>query len=410
MRLPINVNNVVGRHKEPFLTSGFRFPTTKEVEQAVAEISDSFNKPNEIVDRYFPEDSTFASELEMYLLRTEAGDQAGMTLVHQVGANVLPVDVRASRVDLARASWSPLAFKESRTWDEKEMLYLGRLTEEVQKSEIDGQISDFLAWMIERMVNRRQWLTWQVMTTGSIVIDAATTGNPSQLAYNIDFGMTDMEITLATLFDSKTGTVSDVDPIDTFINLKKAATYAPEKMPYKIIVNSHFVDVLTDNTFIQYLADYEKGWTAIEMRPPRAVYRAVALDIFQRYTGLQVEIYDGTYRDTAGNVQYWIPTGRMVIINQNDSSLGKFVYTAHVAGSSNGKVLLGTGPYIHIDDQTTGDPPFYKVIGGFHALPQIKNYDPVSFENHRVKWMNYADPTATTNAYQSAPFPAKITL
>jgi hypothetical protein len=410
MRLPINVNNVIGRHQEPYRSTGYRFPTTKEIEQAVATISDKFEQKNAIVDRYFPESATFASELEMYLLRTE-GDQAGMTLVHQIGANVLPVDVRSSRVDLARASWSPLAFKESRTWDEKEMLYLGRLTEEVQKSEIDAQISDFLGYMIERMVNRRQWLTWQVMTSGKIVIDGASVSNPSQLSYDVDFGITDMELVLADGFDAKSGSpaVSLTDPIQYFLDLKKAATFYPERMPYKIIVNSHFIDVLTDNTFIQYLVDYERGWTAIEMRPPRAVYRASALDVFQRYTGLQVEIYDGTYRHSDGSVKYWIPTGRMVVINGNDSALGKFVYTAHVAGSSNGRVLLGTGPYMHVIDETKGDPPFYKVMGGFHALPQISGYDPTTFEYHRIKWLDYADPTAVTSAYQ-VPFPPKVTL
>jgi hypothetical protein len=410
MRVPINVNNVIGRHKEPFLSSGYRFPTTKEVEQAVAEITDSFNQRNTLVDRYFPEDSTFASELEMYLLRTQQGEQAGMTLVHQVGSNVLPVDVRASKVDLARASWSPLAFKESRTWDEKEMLYLGRLTEEVQASEINAQVADFLVWMMERMRNRRDWMVWQLMTTGKIVIDANTVGNPSGLRYDIDFGMTDMEIVLATKFDVKTGSgseaVSSVDPIQYFIDLKKAATFYPEKMPVKIITNSHFIEVLTDNTFIQYLVDYERGWTAVEMRPPRAVYRQAALEVFQRYTGIQVELFDATYRDGTGAVKYWIPTGRMIILNQSDSALGKFMYTAHVAGSSNGKVLLGTGPYIHVHDQTTGDPPFYKIMGGFHGLPQLSGYDPMEFEYHRIKWMDYATESTVETAYQ-IPFPDK---
>lgn len=409
MRVPINVNNVIGRHKEPFLSSGFRFPTTKEIEQAVAEVTDSLNQRNALLDRYFPEDSTFAHELEMYLLRSQMGENAGMTLVHQVGSNALPVDVRASKVDLARASWSPLAFKESRTWDEKEMLYLGRLTEEVQSSEINAQIADFLVWLMERMRNRRDWMIWQLMTTGQIVIDGATAGNPSGLTYTIDYGMTDIEIAMATKFDTKTADVSDLDPIQWFLDLKKAATYKPDEMPVKIITNSYFLEVLADNTFIQYMVDYERGWTAIEMRPPRAVYRAAALDVFQRYTGIPVEIYDGTYRDDAGAAKFWIPSGRMILINQNDGPLGKFMYTGHVAGSSNGRVLLGTGPYVHVHDQTTGDPPFYKIIGGFHGLPQLTGYDPIDFEYHRIKFADFGTEGTIEAAYHVA-FPAKVTL
>lgn len=408
MRLPINVNNVIGRHKEPFLQSGFRFPTTQEVEQAVAEITSEFDQRNSLIDRFFPTDSTFASELQMYVLRTQNGPERGMTMVHQIGANVLPTDVRVSRVDLSRASWSPLAFKESRTWDEKEMLYLGRLTEEVQKSEIDAQIADFLSWMIKRMVNRVDHLCWQVMRTGKIVIDNTDPNNGHGLRYDIDLGVTDMELPLPVKFDSKTGGKSDVDPIQYFLDLKKAATWNPEIMPVELIVNSTFVDVLADNTYIQYLVDYERGWTAIEMRPPRAVYRDAALDVFKRYTGLQVTLEDGTYEDEEGNVHYWIPNGEMIVICKNTSPLGAFVYTAHVAGSSNGRVLLGTGPYIHIQDETKGDPPFYKIIGGFHGMPQLRGYSVKDFSYNRLKWLKYAD--AENVAGYQTPFPEPVTI
>ena len=127
MRVPININNALARIRNPLSVGPLKFPTSKEVEQVVAAISDKFNQENDLVDRLFPEDSTFASELELYLLRTQDAEQSGMTFVHQIGSNSLPVEARVSKVDLAKATWSPLAFKESRVWDEKEILYLGRL-------------------------------------------------------------------------------------------------------------------------------------------------------------------------------------------------------------------------------------------------------------------------------------------
>lgn len=398
--IPVNVNNVVGRHKEPFIESGFRFPTTKEIQQIVAEITpDLFDNRNSLIDRYLPTDSTYAYELEMYILRSQTGESPGMTFVHQLGSNALPIETRASKLDLAKASWSPLVFKESRMWEEKEMLLLGRLTEEVQASQIDEQIAGTLDWLLKRMINRRDWMGWQVMRTGQIVIDDNDTYNPNGLTYTVDYQVTDMELTLANKFDEVDGTTgkSLVDPIEYFLELKRAAQFKPEIMPVKLITNSGFIDVLTDNTYIQYLVDYERGWTAIEMRPPRSVYRQAALELFQRYTALPVELYDGTYEDNDGNIQYWLPNGEMIVICQNDNPLGNFVYTGHIAGmSGNGRVQIGTGPYIHVHDETKGDPPFYKLLAGFHGLPQLKGYRPQDFSYNRIKWLEYADDPSTS--------------
>lgn len=392
--IPVNANNVINRHKAPFIETGYRFPTTKEIEQIVHEVAPSiFDQQTSLVDRYLPSDSTFASEIEMYILRTQTGESPGMTFVHQLGSNALPVEVRGTKIDLARASWSPVAFKEARVWEEKELLLLGRLTEEVQASQIDAEIASSLTWLMQRMVNRRHWMGWQVLTTGKIEIGADDDYNPNGLTYTVDYQFTDMELTLANGFDEKDGVTgkSLVDPIEYFLDLKKLATFKPEIMPVKLIVNSGFRQVLADNTYIQYLIDYERGWTAVEMRPPRAVYEAAALEVFQRYTGLPVEINDETYIDEEGSVQFWLPHGRMLVICQNDQPIGRFVYTAHVAGmSSSGRIQIGTGPYIHVDDQTKGDPPFYKIIGGFHGLPRVEGYHEVDFSFNRIKWLDYA--------------------
>jgi hypothetical protein len=390
--LPVNANNVTTRHTTPFLESGFRFPTTKEIQQIVAEITpDLWDTRNSLIDRYLPTSTTYAHEIEMFVLRTQEGESPGMTFVHQLGSNALPIETRASKLDLAKASWSPLHFKEARVWEEKEMLLLGRLTEEVQSSQIDEQIANSIVWLMSRMLNRRDWMGWQVLRTGRIVIDGSDTYNPNGLTYTVDYQVTDMELPLAVKFDEKDGVTgkSLIDPIEYFLDLKKAAMFKPEIMPVRLITNSGFVEVLTDNTFIQYLVDYERGWTAIEMRPPRSVYRAAALELFSRMTGLPVEIYDGTYEDSDGNIKHWLPHGEMIVICQNDRPLGSFVYTGHIAGMNNGRVQIGTGPYMHVDDQSKGDPPFFKIIAGFHGLPRLDGYRPQDFSYNRIKWLTY---------------------
>lgn len=414
--VPININNVIGRQKKMLNSSGFKFPTTKEVEQIVADVSESFTEDNKLIDRYFPQDTTYSTSIEMYMVRTRNSDDVeGMTLVHQVGSNILPVDTRGASFDLAKASWSPLAFAEDRTWDEKEMLYLGQLTEDVQQSVIDEEIANFVPRMYRRMTNRRHWMVWEIMRKGKIQIRPGDAYNPQGLTVDVDYFLTDMELPLPIKFDAKDADgKSLVDPIEYFNNLKRASEFRPDKKPVKLIVQSSFEEILTDNTFIQYYLDYERGLNALQMRPPRAVYRAAALDLFKRYTGLAVELYDGKYKDdVTGELKYWIPHGEMVVICGNDGPIGTFLYTPYVAGADDrGNIQYGTGPHIVVDNQVDnfkrGLPAFWRIAGRFHGLPRVEGYNPRDFSHHRIKWLRYADPANTASWQPTYPSPVII--
>lgn len=409
MRVPINVNNAIASKARTLQIGGLKFPTTKEIAQVVEAVQDKFNQENDLVDRFFPEDSTFASELELYVLRTQDAEQTGMTFVHQIGANSLPVEARVAKVDLAKATWSPLAFKESRVWDEKEILYLGRLADEVQAGVINEQIAESISWLMARMRNRRRWLAWQVMRTGKIEIAPNDPYNPNGLKYTIDYGVTDIQLPLPVKFDAKDSNGNSlVDPIQYFRDLIHASTYFPEKRPVAIIVGPGFDEVLADNTFIQQYVDWERGYVVGQntVKPPREVYRQAALDIFKRYTGLEVMVYDRTYRDQDGSVKYWIPVGEMIVLNQSTGPVGRFVYTAHIAGHRNGRVVYATGPYLKVEDHLDGEPPWYGLVAGFHGLPQLDGYSTTDFQYHRFKWLQYANATSA----HLPPFPAKLEL
>lgn len=411
-QIPLNVNNVQQRQRPTVLTSGFRFPTTQEVELLAVELGkDLFDEPSVLVNKLFTNDTTYASKIEVQMVRNQPGESGGMTLVHHPDANVLPFETRGAKFDLVSQSWSPIHFKESKEWNENEMLYLGNLTEEVASSQFEGQVASFVAWMLQRMETRRRWMLWQVLTTGKVVIDNTDVYNPSGLSYDIQYGLTDMEINMGDKFDEVTGSgaerKSKVDPIEFFLDMKKTARWKPEIMPHTIIVNSMFKEVLADNTFMQYRIDYERGWTAIEMRPPRSVYLEAAFEAFKRETGLNVILDDSTYKDGSGNVQYWLPHGRMVILNQHDGPLGEFVWAGHLAGiAENGAVQIGTGPYINVLDYPKEDRPRYSILGGFAGLPRISSgYHNVTFENHRIKWMDYTTTGFIQSEYSPTAFP-----
>lgn len=409
MKVPINVNNAIASKARTLQVGGLKFPTTKEIAQVVEALQDQFQQENDLVDKLMPEDSTFASELELYVLRTQDAEQSGMTFVHQIGANSFPVEARVAKVDLAKATWSPLAFKESRVWDEKEILYLGRLADEVQAGVINEQIAASVAWLMTRMRNRRRWLAWEVMLKGKIEIAPNSPYNPSGLKYVIDYGVTDINLPLPVTFDAKDANgESVVDPIQYFRDLIHAATYEPEKRPVAIIVGPGFDEVLADNTHMQRYIDYERGYVVGQntVKPPREVYRQAAIDVFKKYTGLDVMVYDRTYRDELGVVRHWIPLGSMIVLNQSKGPVGRFIYTAHIAGQRNGRVIYSTGPYLKVEDHLDQEPPWYGLVAGFHGLPQLDGYSTTNFQYHRFKWLQYANPTATNHP----PFPPKITL
>lgn len=413
--VPLNVNNVVGRQKKMLNTSGFKFPTTKEVEQIVTEVSQSFTEANHLIDRYFPQDTTYSTSIEMYMVRTQNSQEAeGMTFAFQVGSNIMPIDTQGASFDLAKASWSPLAFAEDRTWDEKEMLYLGQLTEDVQQSVIDEEITKVVPRILQRMTNRRHWMVWEILRKGKIEIKPGDPYNPSNLAYTIEYYLTDMQLPLPTKFDAKDADgKSLIDPIEYFNNLKRANEFTPWKIPVTLIVQSSFVEVLTDNTFIQYYIDYKNGMTAMNMRPPRAVYKAQALEIFKLYTGLNVELFDGKYLDENKQLQYWLPHGEMVVICGNDGPVGTFLYTPYVAGADDkGNIQYGTGPHVvvenNVDGFKRGQQAYWRIAGRFHGLPRVEGYNERDFSHHRVKWLKYCEPTSSSAWTPSYPAPVVI--
>ena len=278
----------------------------------------------------------------------------------------------------------------------------------MQAGTINEQIAESVTWLMARMRNRRRWLSWQLMRTGKIVIQANDPYNPNGLKYTIDYGVTNINLPLPQKFDQKSGGVSVTDPIEYFRQLIKQATNFPDQRPVAIIVGPGFDEVLADNTFIQKYIQYDRGWVVDTntVAPPREVYRQAAIDTFKRYTGLEVIVYDKTYRDENGQVRYWIPAGELIVLNQSTGPVGRFIYTAHVAGQRNGRVVYATGPYMNVEDKLQGDPPYYSITAGFHGLPQLDGYNTETFSYHRFKWLQYA---TTVNSYLP-PFPAKTEL
>lgn len=386
-----------------------RFPTTREIETAIMQVQ-HLNQPFPLRDRFFPDASTFATEIDMYLTRVDNATEVGMTFVHQYETDVRTVDF-TQHADIAKASWSPISFKESKVWGEREMLELGRLSDNVAQSTAIGQIAEFLVRLRNRMENRKRWMCAQVLLTGKLMINQNDQDNPNRLRYNINYGMTDFELGMPIKFDSRGGdTKSVLDPIDWAIKYNRALQFFPGRKLVEMIVNSSFIEYLADNDFMREYVDLERGATTLEkFGPMRPFYRERVLEIFKRLTGLQVTVIDDVYEDETGQAKYWIPNGEATLIFGNTGPLGHFVHTAHLhAGSGDGNVRIGTGEFMWTNDMSKTSKPRYEIIAGFNGMPRIEGYDTRDYGFYRVKHLTYA--AAPLGAGLIAPLPKALDI
>lgn len=398
---PTSVNVAANpRVPNPFYKiKGLNFPTTREIQQSFFEIQ-NMQMPFPLLDRFFPEKNTTATEIEMYIMRSDSNDgYLGMTFPHQTESGVRTFDLN-SKVDLAKASWSPLSFKESKVWGEKNILELGRLVEDVSSSTILEQIAEFMVVMRRRMRTRKQWMAAQILNTGKITINKTDADNPNRLGYVIDYGVTDFELDMPVKFDDKSNGVSGLDPIEWAQAINRAGKYTGRKL-VEMIVNSNFVEYLTDNTYMQNYIDWERGQlTTMAQTAPRAMYRQMVLELFTRLTGVIVTMEDSTYEDDSHQAHYWVPDGSAILLYGNTGPLGNFVNTAHIQGgnSTDGGITISTGEYMFTSDNTKSVNPRYEIVGGFNGLPQLTGYDMRDFGFHRLKHVTFGRNASNFNA------------
>lgn len=393
------------RLTQPFLKlKGLRFPTTREVQAAFVEIQKDTTQELNFLDTLFPETDTLATEIEMYVTRHDANGYVGMTFPHALETEIRTFD-RGAKMDIAKASWSPIHFKEGKAWGESEMLQLGKLIPEVQTSQIDADISEYMVMAAKRRRARKQHMKWQVLRTGKVTIDRTTPDNPDKIKWVIDYGVTDIELDMPVKIDAVGADGrSLLDPVEWITNINRAAKFTGKKI-VKMYVNSNFVEYLTDNTFIRTGIDYERGLQTTQAVPnPRYVYRAAALDYFKRFTGIEIEFNDQTYEDETSQQHYWIPDGEALLLYGNTGPVGNFVHTAHIAPSdADGTIKISTGEYLYAVNRTKEVKPRFDIVSGFSGLPQLNGYDPITFEYDRFKWVQFASNTVQNPALPKRP-------
>lgn len=144
--------------------------------------------------------------------------------------------------------------------------------------------------------NLKEWARWQVLTTGKLVI------NQADLKANVDYQMAAGHLPTA-------GTVwSDVNApmIDNLLAWKKIVSEDCGRPVDKVTVSEDVMGYMLKNTSVKALMGEQLKTQLLQS------------GYITRLLGMDVEVYDATYKDGNGTVQRYLPSNKVLMTAGND--------------------------------------------------------------------------------------------
>ncbi|WP_155299028.1 major capsid protein [Deinococcus kurensis] len=375
------------------LLDGVRMPTTEEVRGALAEIQDEeAMNPASLRSDYFTTTESFSDEIEMFV--EDNRQTGGMTYIHTFGSEPRSFTQRGGAAH--KVKWSGMYFMEFSTIGHDQLLKLAQLSNRQKRVQITEQVAKSLRAMELRSRRRENWIAAQLLTKGKIVVTPDMHDNPERASYTLDYRVKNPVITLDTedKWNHKDAAGDyTADVVDFALSLKEQRADADLPLPRKWIMNSKTLLELQRNDVI-----YKKYWQRLlmghngrmEVRDIIADPRLLGgqfLGAFKQLTGIDIEVRDDTVNHRDGTNEKLIPDGHVTILYGEGDIIGEFTYLAHLYGND-GKLGLGTGPFVftNITDAVTN--PSYTIYKGFNAMPILtpEDYDS-NFEYNRIQTM-----------------------
>lgn len=377
-----------------YILDGFRFPTTRDLQGIMVDMSkDNYWGNYRLKQTYFPDNSVLAHSIDMYASRQE---EKGMTYFHAMSSE--PRLFTTKGLEVFRTEWTGAPFKEAVRWGEEEITKLGSLKATVQSSKILEEVAEAIAYMDRRMKRRQEWLAAQILTTGTLTVTPDTADNPEKISYSVDYRLKDPEIVLTPeqKWDHKNANGQyDADVVKFFHDLTMSRTenLGPYNnkwnryLPQKLLMNQRTWRVLSMNKTVwdYFRAVSPNRQDTVDFIP--MIMQSEFNAVFKRFTGLDIEVYDEGYYDDNGAFVKFIPDGHVTIFNSGSSQFGEFTYTAHAHGGGEGKgIIVGTGRFLKAEDMTHRANPYYQIHHGFHGLPRLLDYEN-DFYCYRLNFM-----------------------
>lgn len=384
----------INKFDKYYILEGFRWPVTRDLQSIMEDMTKvDYDKNWKLKSTYFPDNAILAHSIDMY---TSKAEEKGMTFFHALSTE--PRLFKHKGLEVQRVEWTGAYFKEAAKWGEEEITKLGSLKETVQKSKVLEEVAEAIVHMDKRMRRRQEWLAAEILTKGTLTIDPTVADNPEGLSYKVDYRLAEANIVLTPeqKWNHKDAEGNfDADIVKFFWDLAQSRTVngAPHLdkwrryLPTKLLMNQATYRVLAMNKKIyEYLRQTSPNRQDTTDFNPMLMFGQFK-EIFQNFTGLEIEVYDEGFYDDKGVFRKFIPDGHVTVFNSGDNGLGEFTYTAHAHGGGEGKgIVVGTGRFLMAEDMTHKANPFYQIVHGFHGLPRLTDYEN-DFLNYRIQFM-----------------------
>lgn len=262
-----------------------------------------------------------------------------------------PVSELTSR---SRLSCELANIKEKKVIDEMTKNFIDR-PGEFNVTYGEQAIADELEALDRKVENRRELSRWLGLTTGKLDINQFD----PPIKFQVDYGMS------STHLVTKSGTSSwsdydDSTPFSDLVAWKNLIARDSWVTPTDVYMNSTTMSHLMKNTKeIQELLKYTVG------------DQYAKEGVLARLAGMNIHVYDVSYKDKTNTVRYFIPDGKVVVVAK--TGLGKtFVGPTDIpSGDTSATKVIGKYSY----SWTTKDPVDTWILCGIAELPVIQNPD-----------------------------------
>jgi len=314
--------------------------------KTMTEIVKRFPRPNLIGASIFPET---AINTKVAAWDVVSGSRSMARYVSP--SSEAPVSELTART---RKTAELLYIKEKKTIDEQTKNFIDR-PGEFNIPYGEQAIADELESLDRKVENRRELSRWLALTTGKLDINQFD----PPVKFLVDYGVDSTHIV------TKSGTAAWSDaansrPFSDILDWKKLIERDSWVTATDAYMNSTTMDYLIKNTGqIQELLKYTVG------------DQFAKEGVLARLAGINLHVYDVSYKDKDNRVRYFIPDGKVAVLAK--SGLGKtFVGPTDIPGD-NGSSSKVIGKFSY--SWTTKDPVDTWILVGVSEIPIIQNPD-----------------------------------
>lgn len=225
----------------------------------------------------------------------------------------------------------------------------------------DGLVNDKMRRLRSRIDARKEWMTWQALTTGKVTFTSDADAK-SKVRFDVDYGVpSDQKVVLTST--AMWSDLANSDPLANITTWYELQSNACGRTPSVAYVGNKIPALLANNTKIRDLFKYSDVSSVIT---PVQV-----LDKLGQLFNMQFIRYNGSY--TAGGSSAKFLSDYQMVMLPNPTSQGDGEVLGNMCSGPDMHNDFNTGIYVWTEEKN--DPKSVEVGAGEHAFPVIYHPD-----------------------------------